>query len=99
MSNENRAPSPHAAASRRRADRSRPAAAGAPRGPRASGAAWALGLLAFLVFAAFLIGLGLIGYAVVAGSLPPPAQLEDEASNFQTTRIYDREGNLLNADL
>jgi penicillin-binding protein 1C len=57
------------------------------------------GSLAFLVFAAFLLGLGLISYAVIAGSLPLPSELEGRASAFQSTRIVDREGNLLNETL
>ncbi len=66
------------------------------RRARGFGRGFAGGLLAFLVFAAFLFGLGLIGYAVIAGDLPAPGDLRNRASAFQTTRILDREGNLLN---
>lgn len=55
------------------------------------------GLLTFVVLGAFLIGLGLIGYSLMASDLPAPDELDDRASHFQTTRIYDSEGNLLNA--
>ena len=55
------------------------------------------GVLTFVVLSAFLIGLGLIGYSLMAGDLPAPDELDDRASHFQTTRIYDSEGNLLNA--
>ena len=45
-----------------------------------------------------LLGTGtlLIGYAAMARDLPSPSELRQRASTFQTTRIYDREGNLLN---
>jgi 1A family penicillin-binding protein len=55
------------------------------------------GLLSFVIVAAFFLGLGLIGYSLMAGDLPAPDDLDDRASHFQTTRIYDSEGNLLNA--
>ncbi len=49
------------------------------------------------MLSAFLLGLGLIGYSLMAGDLPAPDDLDDRASHFQTTRILDSEGNLLNA--
>ena len=54
------------------------------------------GILFFLVLAVFGLGLSLIGYAVIAGDLPAPGELQNRASSFQSTRIYDRDGTLLN---
>ncbi len=54
------------------------------------------GALLFLVLGVFVLGVLIIGYAVIAGGLPAPSDLADRASDFQTTRIYDRAGNLLN---
>ena len=54
------------------------------------------GMLAFITFAALTMGALLIGYAVIARDLPSPTELRQRASSFQSTRIYDREGNLLN---
>jgi penicillin-binding protein 1C len=57
------------------------------------------GLLTFVVLMAFGLGIALIGYAVIAGgdALPPISEFRNNLSSFQTTRFYDREGNLLNA--
>ncbi len=66
------------------------------RGP-GMGRGFITGLLSFVVLSAFFLGLGLIGYSLMAGDLPAPDDLDDRASHFQTTRIYDSEGNLLNA--
>ena len=38
----------------------------------------------------------LVGYAAIARDLPSPNELRQRASTFQSTRIFDREGNLLN---
>ncbi len=54
------------------------------------------GIVTFLVAAAFGLGAALIGYAVIASDLPSPSELTNRASSFQSTRILDREGNLLN---
>lgn len=77
---------------------------GARRGPRRaaqSGGSFGRGLvtgaLSFLILGAFLVGVSLIGYSLIAGDLPPSNDLRDRTSSFQTTRIYDSEGNLLNA--
>ena len=48
----------------------------------------ALGLL--------IVGIGLVGYASIAAALPAPEELQARASHFNSTLIYDREGNLLN---
>jgi 1A family penicillin-binding protein len=53
------------------------------------------GVLAFVVMAAFALSAALIVYAVIAARLPSPAELVELASSFQSTRILDREGNLL----
>jgi len=42
------------------------------------------------------MGGALIAYAVIANDLPRANDLTARASTFQSTRIYDREGNLLN---
>ena len=54
------------------------------------------GALLFVVLAGLVVGGLLIGYAAMARDLPSPGELRQHASSFQTTRIYDREGNLLN---
>lgn len=54
------------------------------------------GVLTFVLLAVLVIGGLLIGYATMARDLPSPAELRQRASTFQSTRIYDREGNLLN---
>jgi len=56
----------------------------------------AIGSLTFLVVALLGMASMLIGYAVIAGSLPDPDELDLKAGAFQSIRIYDREGNLLN---
>jgi len=53
--------------------------------------------LTFALLAALGVGMGLVGYALIAAGLPAPGDLRSSASNFQTTRILDRDGNLLNA--
>ncbi|HMN28316.1 MAG TPA: PBP1A family penicillin-binding protein, partial [Caldilineaceae bacterium] len=53
------------------------------------------GILAFVALAAFALSAALIGYALIARTLPSPKDLRAEASSFQSTRIYDREGGLL----
>ena len=53
------------------------------------------GALAFTILAALALGGALIGYAAIASGLPAPGELTQRASRFQSTRILDREGNLL----
>ncbi|PJF46299.1 MAG: hypothetical protein CUN48_14495, partial [Candidatus Thermofonsia Clade 3 bacterium] len=55
-----------------------------------------MGVVSFVLLAALTLGGLLIGYALMARDLPSPAELRQRASAFQSTRIYDREGNLLN---
>lgn len=53
------------------------------------------GVLAFVALAAFGLSAALIGYALIARTLPPPAELRARASSFQSTRIFDRDEELL----
>ena len=62
------------------------------------------GALVFVILALLAMGGGLVGYVVVAGSLEEdgaqPSELGRRVeSEFQTTRIYDRSGNVLNEAL
>ncbi|MHC1785158.1 MAG: transglycosylase domain-containing protein [Anaerolineaceae bacterium] len=55
-----------------------------------------IGLLLFLIL--ILIGIGTFAvfqYFSIASTLPDVGTLKDKASQFETTRIYDRNGNLL----
>jgi penicillin-binding protein 1C len=54
-----------------------------------------MGVISFVVLAALLMGSALIGYAAIVSDLPRANELKAEASTFQSTRILDREGNLL----
>ena len=54
------------------------------------------GIFAFVTLAALGLAMALVGYAAIARDLPSPSELRTRASTFQSTRIYDREGNLLN---
>jgi penicillin-binding protein 1C len=57
-----------------------------------------MAILGMFVLAALLIGVlsfGLYQYAALASSLPTVEDLQDHAAQFETTRILDREGNLL----
>ena len=54
------------------------------------------GIFAFVALAALVLAILLIGYAAIARDLPSPNELRQRASAFQSTRIFDREGNLLN---
>lgn len=53
------------------------------------------GMLAFITVAAFGLSALLIGYAMISRTLPEPEELATRADTFQSTRIFDREGNLL----
>ncbi len=53
------------------------------------------GMLTFVIVLLFLAGGSLTAYAAVAARLPAPGELLNRASAFQSTRILDREGNLL----
>ncbi len=69
-------------------------------GPRQTQSPLVRGLLAgmatFAILALFGVGILLIGYATIASRLPSPGDLTSRASSFQSTRIYDRNGVLLN---
>jgi membrane peptidoglycan carboxypeptidase len=65
-----------------------------PRSPLGRGLV--AGAVTFAILALFGAGLLLISYAAIAATLPAPSELADRTSTFQTTRIYDRDGNLLN---
>lgn len=64
------------------------------RKPGCGGIVFSLLVIGALV--ALLLGGALIGYATVARVLPSPDELQARASQFSSTYIYDREGNLLN---
>ncbi|RIK39794.1 MAG: penicillin-binding protein [Chloroflexi bacterium] len=72
-----------------------------PRGGRVSqpNSLWrgfVSGLLAFVALAAFGLSAALIGYALIARTLPNPNDPNAwPASDLQSSRIFDREGNLL----
>ncbi len=53
------------------------------------------GMLVFVLLAFFGLGMGLITYAAIAAPLPDAETLAAGASDFQSLRIVDREGNLL----
>ncbi|MGD8632473.1 MAG: transglycosylase domain-containing protein [Anaerolineales bacterium] len=57
-----------------------------------------MAILGMFILAALLISVlsfGLYQYAALASSLPPVEDLQEHAAQFETTRILDREGNLL----
>ncbi|MEZ4862332.1 MAG: PBP1A family penicillin-binding protein [Caldilineaceae bacterium] len=55
-----------------------------------------VGGVTFALVALFVAAGLLIAYAMIASALPAPDELEFRTSSFQSTRILDREGNLLN---
>jgi 1A family penicillin-binding protein len=57
------------------------------------------GTVVFFAGVLLAVALALVSYARVAADLPLPAQLRERVSTFQSTRIYDRNGNLLNETL
>jgi penicillin-binding protein 1C len=65
----------------------------------APGTLWngfASGMIAFVVAAMFGIGLALIGYSAIASGLPFHAEdIQTRASAFESSRILDRNGDLL----
>ncbi|HXF62654.1 MAG TPA: PBP1A family penicillin-binding protein [Caldilineaceae bacterium] len=79
-----------------RTPRVRPARRAAPRRNRSFMSGFIGGIITFVILALFGLGAALIGYAVIASNLDRPWELEAKASDFQSTRIFDREGNLLN---
>ncbi len=68
------------------------------RWPGCSGCLLRMLILGLFAAAALLIGVlsfGLYQYASLASTLPPVEDLKDRAAQFETTRILDRDGNLL----
>jgi 1A family penicillin-binding protein len=57
-----------------------------------------LGFVLFLIMVLFGLGVTLLAYASIARTLPPPGELAVRAGRAQT-RIYDRDGNLLQTPL
>lgn len=55
-----------------------------------------MGSITFLILALLTLAGLLLAYAMVASALPSPEELEGRTSTFQSIRIFDREGNLLN---
>lgn len=53
------------------------------------------GAVAFFGVSLLLLALLLIGYARIAADLPLPDELAQRAAAFRSTRIFDRDGNLL----
>ena len=64
---------------------------------------WGSCLTQLLLIAFILVVVGVVlataaaslGYVIVAGQLPPPSELRNRASTFETAQILDREGNIL----
>lgn len=54
------------------------------------------GVFAFVTLGALILTATLVGYTAITQDIPTPGELSERASSFQSTRIYDREGNLLN---
>jgi 1A family penicillin-binding protein len=54
------------------------------------------GIFVFVACALLLIAGTLVAYANIASDLPAPEELSQRAGAFRSTRIYDRNGNLLN---
>ncbi len=67
-------------------------------GQGCGGCALRMAILGSFILVAFLIGVisfGLYQYYALASTLPPVEDLQERAAQFETTRILDREGNLL----
>jgi 1A family penicillin-binding protein len=58
-----------------------------------------VGLLLFLIVTLLAAGGALVAYAGVASDLPSPGDLVQRSSQFQTTRIYARDGQVLQEPL
>ncbi|MCX6030321.1 MAG: transglycosylase domain-containing protein, partial [Chloroflexi bacterium] len=62
-----------------------------------SGCASTLLVALFVVaFALLIAGGALVAYASIARDLPPPEELQQRASHFASTIIYDRQGSVIN---
>jgi 1A family penicillin-binding protein len=67
-----------------------------PKPTRSFGRGLLMGALTFFVVAFLTLAGLIIAYAQIAADLPLPDELAKQASSFQSTRIYDRNGVLLN---
>ncbi len=67
-----------------------------PKPTRTFGRGLLMGALTFFVVAFLTLAGLIIAYAQIAADLPLPDELAKQASSFQSTRIYDRNGVLLN---
>ena len=67
-----------------------------PRPSRYFGRGLVAGAVIFLIGAFLTLAGLLVGYAAIARDLPLPDELSKRAGAFQSTRIYDRNGELLN---
>ncbi|MCX7707356.1 MAG: transglycosylase domain-containing protein, partial [Anaerolineae bacterium] len=83
-------PKPQPAAQKARPRRDRP-----PAGQRSGCGAIALVILLLVALGTLLFGLALVGYASIARDLPQPEELQARVSQFRSTLIYDRDGNVL----
>lgn len=72
-----------------------PAPAPAPRRNDSFRRGMIAGTILFLFGALVVAALLVVGYAWIASDLPYPDEMDTLKSNFQSTRFYDREGNLL----
>lgn len=67
-----------------------------PANPHSFGRGLAMGAIVFLIVAFLSLAALIVAYAQIAADLPLPDELTKRASSFQSTRIYDRNGELLN---
>ena len=68
-----------------------------PAGRDRSGCANTLLVALFvLAFGLLIVGGALVAYASIARDLPPPEELQQRASHFASTIIYDRQGGVIN---
>ncbi|MFZ1756678.1 MAG: PBP1A family penicillin-binding protein [Caldilineaceae bacterium] len=67
-----------------------------PRPTRSFGRGLLTGAVTFLIVAFLGLAGLIVAYAQIAADLPLPDELAKQASSFQSTRIYDRNGELLN---
>ena len=67
-----------------------------PKPSRSFGRGLVTGGIVFLIFAFLALAGVIVAYAQIAADLPLPDELAKQASSFQSTRIYDRNGTLLN---
>lgn len=66
-----------------------------PKPSRSFGRGLVMGAIAFLIVAFLTLAGLIVAYAQIAADLPLPGDLAKQASSFQSTRIYDHNGELL----